>query len=269
METNAKNAHHLRTHSIHGGLRFSIILIVVGLVFLAVNTGLLPTIYQPLFTSWPIWLIFGGLYFLLDCSWFSGLTLLTAGTFFIIPQIGDVNPALNIPDNFAHLYWPALLVIAGIYFLSSRFLKPSWCSYGPFCHHGPFQHGSFHHNMDTHNTSFSSEEGFLFVKTAFDSRKNIVMDPIFKGGNIESAFGEVIVDLRKTALQEGKSVLSVNVSFGSAQIIVPSGWNVQVNGDSFFGTFTDSRLSPTFNPVSSSTLVIEGKCAFGECKLRD
>src|ERR1035437_9461436 len=79
----------------YGGIRFSVILIVVGLVFLAVNTGLFPTMYQPLFSSWPIWIIFAGLYFLSDCSWFTGLTLLTIGTFYIIPEIAAVNPALN------------------------------------------------------------------------------------------------------------------------------------------------------------------------------
>jgi predicted membrane protein len=246
-------------HHRHGGTRFSIILIIVGLLFLAVNTGLLPTIYQPLFSSWPIWLVFGGLFFLLDNSWFTGLTLLTIGTFYIIPQIGNVNPALNIPENFTHLYWPALLVIAGFYFILSK-------TYGHRCWAG----GNFHQKFEKfNNTTVNCEDGFLQVNASFDSRKNIVMDPVFKGGNVECSFGEVVLDLRKTSLPEGKTLLNVNCSFGSIIIIVPSDWNVQLQGDSAFGSFADSRYSPSYNANSGSSLIIQGKCSFGEVKLRD
>ncbi|HET9571929.1 MAG TPA: LiaF domain-containing protein [Bacteroidales bacterium] len=250
-----KHMHHPKHH----GTRFSIILIVVGLVFLAVNTGLLPTIYQPLFASWPIWLVFGGIYFLLDCSWFMGLSLLTVGTFYIIPQIGHANPALNIPENFAHLYWPALLVVAGIYFILSK-------TFGKHCWMG----GNFHQRFEKFNTTtMNSEDGFLNVNASFDSRKNIVIDPIFKGGNIDCSFGEVVLDLRKTTLQEGKTILNINCKFGTVIILVPSDWNVQLQGDSAFGAFDDSRYSPTYNSNSSSSLLIQGKCSFGEVKLRD
>ncbi|MCX6308264.1 MAG: DUF5668 domain-containing protein [Bacteroidia bacterium] len=246
-------------HPRHSGMRFSIILIVVGLVFLAVNTGLFPTMYQPLFSSWPIWLVFGGLYFLLDCSWFTGLTLLTIGTFYIIPEIAVVNPALNIPSNFGHLYWPALLVVAGVYFiLTKNFGKRPWADWKT---HTKFE--------NFNNTTMNSEDGYLQVNASFDSRKNIVMDPVFKGGNVECSFGEVVLDLRKTTLPEGNSLLNVNCSFGSIVIIVPSDWNVKLQGDSAFGSFSDSRYSPAYNSNSGSSLVIQGKCSFGEVKLRD
>lgn len=243
----------------HSSTRFSIILILIGLVFLAVNTGLLPTIYQPLFSSWPIWLVFGGLFFLLDCSWFAGLTLLTVGTFYIIPQIGRANPALNIPEDFAHLYWPALLVVAGVYFILTKNFGKRSCS--NWKHHANFE--------NFNNTTMNSEDGYLNVNASFDSRKNIVMDPVFKGGNVECNFGEVVLDLRKTTLQEGKTMLNVSCSFGSIVVIVPSDWNVQLQGDSAFGSFSDSRYAPTYNPNSGSSLVIQGKCSFGEVKLRD
>lgn len=252
-----------RTHyPRHGGTRFSILLIVVGLVFLAVNTGILPTIYQPLFSSWPIWLVFGGLYFLLDRSWFTGLTLFTIGTFYMIPQIGHANPALNIPENFAHLYWPALLVVAGIYFILSR-------TNGNHCWVGGTFYEKFEKFDNFNNTTINNEDGYVRVNASFDSRKNIVMDPVFKGGIVECSFGEVVLDLRKTALAEGKTMLNVNCSFGSIVVIVPSDWNVQIQGDSAFGGFTDSRYSPSHNANSSSSLVIQGKCSFGEVKLRD
>lgn len=251
-------------HRFWGGFRLPIILILVGLVFLAVNTGLLPTIYAPLFSSWPIWLVFGGLFFLLESSLFTGRTLfsgllfLTLGTFYLIPQIGAANPALNIPENFTHLYWPALLVVGGLSFLLSRLFPGRYKTLG-----------GFHKHFDKFNTTVNTEDGFLDINSSFDSRKEIVLDPIFKGGNIDCSFGEVIVDLRKTTLQEGKTQLNVKVSFGSVHIIVPTDWNVQLKGDSAFGDFKDSRIAPSFNPNTTSSLVIQGKCSFGEFKLRD
>jgi predicted membrane protein len=253
MNANSNNFKHHRC----SGFKFALILILVGLVFLAVNTGLLPTMYQPLFTSWPIWLVFIGLISLMDFSWFGATVFLSAGIFFIIPQIGTINPALNIPADFTHLYWPALLVVAGIYFILARSFRPRH-----FC-------GKHCHKDFDHTSTWNCEDGFVRVSSSFDSRKNIVLDPVFKGGTVDSSFGEVILDLRKTTLPEGKTKLSVNVSFGSVQIIVPSGWNVQMQGDSFFGTFTDNRLSPSFNTEDLSILLLEGKCAFGECRLRD
>lgn len=248
-----------RMHHRHGGTRFSVILILVGLVFLAVNTGLLPTIYQPLFSSWPIWLVFGGIYFLMDRSWFIGLALATVGTFYLIPQIAQANPILNIPPNFAHQFWPALLVVAGVYFiLAKNFAKKPWYDWKA---HTKFE--------NFNNTTMSSEDGFINLNASFDSRKNIVMDPIFKGGNVECSFGEVVLDLRKTTLIEGKSFLNVNCSFGTIVIIVPSSWNVQMQGDTAFSSFEDRRYDPAFYPNANSSLLIQGKCSFGEVKLKD
>jgi predicted membrane protein len=247
-----------RNHHKHGGLRFSILLILVGLVFLTVNTGIIATDYKPLLSHWPIWLVFGGLFFLTECSWFMSICLLSVGTFFLIPEIGALNPALNIPPDFAHLYWPALLIVAGIYFILAKSFRPSWiCG------------NHFHREFDKNTSTYHTEDGYVKISTGFDSRKHIFLDPVFKGGTIETGFGEVILDLRKTTLPEGKTVLKVNVSFGSAQIIVPTSWNVQVHGDSFFGTFNDQRISPSYNTEETRTLLIEGKCSFGECKLRD
>lgn len=244
------------THHRNSGLRFSLMLIIVGGVFLAINTGILPTMYQPLFSSWPIWLVFGGLYFLINFSWFMGLILFGVGTFFLVPQIGQINPDLNIPANFTHIYWPAMLVFAGVYFFIARLFKPN-------CHR------HFHQHFEQCNSTVSEENGYLHVSSAFDSRKSIVVDPVFQGGDVECSFGEVIVDLRKTNLPEGQVVLNINVSFGSVVVIVPSNWNVKLMGNSAFGSFVDARIAPAYNPDTASTLVVQGKCSFGECKLRD
>ena len=240
------------------GYKFPLTLIVIGLLFLAVNTGAIPTMYKPLFSSWPMWLFFGGIFFLIQRAWFMATALLSIGGFYVISMMGAINPDLNIPLDFTARFWPALLIVAGIYAIVAKM-----CCSNTSCCGGNFTGKNFQ------TSSYSTEDGVINIKSGFDSRKHIVMDPIFKGGYIETGFGEVIVDLRKTSLAEGKTFLKVTVSFGSAQIIVPSNWNLQVRGESAFGSFVDSRLSPSFDPNSNSTLIIEGKCSFGECRIRD
>jgi len=258
MDPNLNVRHRSRQH----GLVFSIVLILAGVVFLGVNTGFLPTEYKPLFFSWPIWVIFAGLYCLLNRSFHNAIFLLTIGIFFIIPQISQSNPALGIPADFTHLYWPVLLIVAGVYIALSRLFWSSW-----------FHHSHYHGKCDSHRwgsyNKWDSEDGCIHVNSSFESRKNIVLDPVFKGGDVECNFGEIILDLRKTSLPEGKTKLYIKISFGSVIIIVPDGWNVEVRGESMFGNFNDDRIAPSYNPNENRTLVIDGKCSFGECKLRD
>lgn len=259
MHSNFKSDKRFSPHRNHG-LTFSVVLIIVGMLFLGVNTGMLPILYKPLFSSWPIWSIFVGIYLLLNRNLFSASVLLTLGTFYIIPQIGEINPALNIPPDFAHVYWPVLLILAGIYFAIGKLFFKSY-----------FKHGHFAKvcNTDTYTSKFETEDGFIQISSSFDSRKNIVLDPIFKGGRIDCSFGEVILDLRKTSLPEGKTNLGINVNFGSVIVVVPDSWNVKLEGESMFGSFTDSRFSPSFQQEENRVLLIDGKCSFGECKLRD
>jgi predicted membrane protein len=75
--------------------------------------------------------------------------------------------------------------------------------------------------------------------------------------------------LRKTSLAEGDTTLLVDVSFGSATVIVPSTWNVKVQGDAMFGTFDDRRLTHNYYPDEPRKLTITGRVSFGECEIRD
>lgn len=254
-----KNSDQACKHHHRHGHSFPIVLILVGLVFLAVNVGILPLVYQPLFSSWPIWCVFIGLWMLFNRSWFSSSFLLTLGVFFLIPQIGEINPELNIPPNFTHTYWPVLLIVGGIFFALARTFGKRWT-------HKHFN--KFHHS-DVYTSKCESEDGFVRMSSSFDSRKNIVLDPVFKGGDVECNFGEIILDLRKTNLQEGTTKLDIKVSFGSVIVIVPSEWNVRLLGDSMFGTFSDSRYTPTYHSENTKTLLIDGKCSFGECNIKD
>lgn len=244
---------------VHGhkrnGFGFAIVLMAVGIVFLFVNTGIIPSEYKSLLTAWPIWLVLAGLLTLFHRNIGTAATLLTIGIFFLIPYFGDIHPELGIPWNFTHLYWPVLLIIAGIFLLLERYFKHSFC------------YTAYWSKKAT--STFSNEDGYVNIESTFDGRKNIFLDPVFKGGNIKCSFGEVVLDLRKTSLAEGTTTLYVDVSFGSAKIIVPNTWNVKVQGDAIFGAFDDHRLTHNYYPDEPRKLIISGKVAFGECEVRD
>lgn len=242
-------------HKKRGGLAFALTLIIAGTLFLLVNTGIIPTEYKTVLTAWPIWLLLVGFFSLCHRNYTSGIILLAVGAFFITPEFGKVNPQWGIPANFTHIYWPLLLIFAGVMLLGFKI--------------GKFKGLLFLGAQYKPTSKFDTEDGYFHIESMFESRKNIVIDPIFKGGDIHCSFGEVVIDLRKTSLPEGTTKLFVDLSFGSVTIIVPDTWNVQIKGNAAFGSFTDNRLTKSFYPNETKRLTIEGKVAFGECELKD
>lgn len=253
--------HHAHEHgavrrSNRGGLALAFTLVVVGLIFLLVNTGVIPSEYKTVLTAKPIWLLIVGFFFLLNRAYWLATVLLSLGVFFIMPYVGRVNPHWGIPENFTQVWWPALLIVAGVLLFACK----SWFRHNLVC----IGKGDF-----KSTSKWENEDGYLTIETTFDSQKNIVVDPVFKGGQVKCAFGEVVLDLRKTELAEGLSKLVVDVSFGSATIIVPSTWNILVKGNAVFGSFSDERLNKDYYPEETKRLIVEGKVSFGDCKLRD
>lgn len=244
---------HARNHKSRG-LGFALLLVAAGILFLLVNTGAIPTEFRSLLTAWPIWIILAGFITLLSRGFGASIILFTVGIFFMIPFLRPIYPEWNIPYNFHSMYWPVLLVVAGVFLIIERLLNKNHIF---FC------------TKPEGTSSFSNEDGYLNIETSFDERKNIFLDPVFRGGHIKTTFGEFLLDLRKTSLPEGNTTLYVNVSFGQAIIIVPTTWNVSVQGDAAFGTFNDRRLTHNYYPDEPKKLIITGKVSFGECQIRD
>ncbi len=242
-------------HKKRNGLAFSLTLIIAGTLFLLVNTGVIPTAYKTVLTSWPIWILLIGLFSVLHRNYTTGVIFLAVGGFFITPILGTVNPQWGLPANFTYVYWPLLLIFAGVMLIGLKF--------------GKFKGLLFVGGNCKPTSRFDSEDGYFHIESMFESRKNIVLDPVFKGGDIHCSFGEVVIDLRKTTLPEGTTKLFVDLSFGSVVVIVPDTWNVQIKGNAAFGSFTDNRLTKSFYPNETKRLTIEGKVAFGECELKD
>ncbi|MFT3751486.1 MAG: DUF5668 domain-containing protein [Paludibacter sp.] len=248
------------------GLGFGLILMLIGIVFLGFNFGLIPEQFRHVIISWPMLLIVIGLGNFLKRHVFSGTILMLIGGFFLIPRFVEAFPAwfpgFNVNGNFAHIYWPLLLIAAGILIVTGKIFGPKW-GFNEWNHTHDQRYR--HHRHDDY--SQWNTNGFS-KNSVFGSGEHIVLDPEFKGGEMNAVFGGITLDLRRTSLPEGETRLDVNAVFGGITIFVPSDWFVETHLDAVFGGFKDNRL-PKEPLDKTRKLIITGSCVFGGGELRN
>ncbi len=260
-----RHVDHCRSHNKKccSGFGFATLLIIAGILLLCTKLNLIPTKYIDALISWQIVLIIIGLLSLIIKHLYAAVIFATLGIFFIIPKIGLVpdNFIGEVPTNFVQLYWPILLIIAGVLVVIHRIFPPK--------HKTIREHFLNEAEKKGHKNQYECENGFVNKRSLFESGKHIVLDPEFKGGNVKTVFGETKMDLRKTSLPEGNTQLIIDVSFGSVVIYVPTDWRIQLNVNSVFGTFEDKRAFQENDADPSKTLVISGSVVFGEGSLKN
>lgn len=257
-------------HNRFRGLGFGLVLMALGVALLGLNFGFIAPEMRHILISWQMLLIVIGLGQLIKGHHHivSGIILITIGSFFIFPRIVHAYPALfpGITDDFTHIYWPLLLIIAGILVITGKIFGPKW---GWENHHRRHQHCRSRRRHRGLEFSSTSEAGQGFSRDSiFGSGEHIVLDPEFKGGQMNAIFGGISLDLRRTNLPEGDTYLEVNAVFGGITIFVPYGWNVETQMDTVFGGFQDNRL-PKETEHPGKRLIIKGSCVFGGGELRN
>ena len=122
-KTRKTNRYRHVTHSI----TFSLLLIVAGLAFLGFNLGYIFASYKDVILSCPMLIIVLGISAFCNSNFRQGILLLIVGGFFIVPRIANVCPGLLPVDSgkFVHLYWPMLLIDAGVLFIIHRLMPTS------------------------------------------------------------------------------------------------------------------------------------------------
>lgn len=262
MDNDFKMKQHHNKKCCHG-MGFAIFLILVGGIFLLLNTGIIPAEYKPLIASWQMFLIAIGTWSLFKREYLWGALLITIGGFFIYPIV-----AATFPDDFMsvgidlhayfHTYWPVLLIIIGIFLILSK-MFPSFGSKRKWerCHH-QVNNGTYNHQT----------ADYLERNSVFGSSEQIVLSQNFKGGEANIVFGELIIDLRKAKLAEGNSKMELNVVFGNIIVYVPADWNAELQTTTVMGSFADKRHQIA-NTDSKSRLIIEGNSVFGGGELRN
>jgi predicted membrane protein len=261
MENEVKNSYR---SGYTKGLGFGLVLMLIGVLFLGFNFGLIPMSLKWVIISWPMLLIFIGIIHYFRMRIFSGTILLLIGGFFLIPRLPGIN------GDFIYIYWPLLLIAGGILIISGRIFGPKWgfhdwnADWQSRNRH--YEHKHYRHNRRDYST-WTNPEGFS-KNSIFGSGDHIVLDPEFKGGDLNAVFGGITLDLRRTNLPVGETVLEVNAVFGGITIYVPADWYVETHLDAVFGGFQDNRMPK--EPVDKTRkLIISGSCVFGGGELRN
>jgi len=254
METEMKNT---SSSGSSKGLGFGLVLMLIGVLFLANNFNLISFPLTRVIFSWQMLLIFIGLVNLFKRKIISGVILIFVGSFFIIPKVFPF-----VDGQFIHIYWPLLLIGAGIVILLQRIIKPEW---GFDAWERKFQGREHRHHSyqkwDQNPSGFSKNSVFANVE-------HIVLDPEFKGGELNAVFGGLSLDLRRTNLAVGETLLDVNAVFGGITIFVPTDWLVETHMDAVFGGFQDNRMPKEPLDISRK-LIITGSCVFGGGEIRN
>ena len=243
---------------------FGLLIVAIGVLFLAINLGWLDSGLRQIVFSWPMIFIAFAIISLTPMSmrsyWQTALWTVL-GVFFLLPRIASVYPEMlpGIDGDFARNYWPVLLILFGIgVILYILFGKKRFFWTKKYSADGDY--------------SWSSEKiegtGGVYVRDVmFNGHDDIFLEPVFRGGNIDVLFGGVKLDLRKTTLPEGSALLDIDVLFGGVEITVPENWVVVSKADVLFGGVVDKR-SQIVQDDQSRKLIIKTDALFGGVEIR-
>jgi len=118
MKNKEYRIHHHREH--HPQVSIGLFFIALGLALLVATNDMLHLGSVKAYFTWETALIFVGFLLLLNLRFIGGLILISVGGWFLMDNYyGEIPHIINV------LYWPAVVIIAGIAFIISSFIRRS------------------------------------------------------------------------------------------------------------------------------------------------
>ena len=194
---------------------------------------------------WPVVLILLGVVNLPSARWL-GVLLVVVGAVFLVDNLDVID--VDIGD-----FWPVVLVVVGLLILFGG--RARWRRREPRPS-GPAGASS----ADEASTADVLDAAGLFgeVKRQVTSRN-------FQGGKVSATFGSAEIDLRGAALAGDGATIHVEAVFGSAELLAPADWAVNVQASELFGSVEVKRQQPS---SPAGTLTLTGSCTFGSITVR-
>jgi predicted membrane protein len=242
------------------GVIFALLLIAFGILLLGFNTGHLPSEWKSFLLSWPMLLLVIGLLNVCRCNLVFGIIVAAIGKFFLFPRAAGIYPDDRIYEQFTSTYWPVLIIIFGVLIFLSVIMTPRRF----LCRH---YKGNRKDSFTENTGNIGNQDGKINYQQTFSGTEQVILDPIFKGGNIETTFGGIDLDLRRTSLAEGDTFLNIKTTFGGVVIKVPDSWEIEIHSNAFAGGVNDSRVKNN-DRDKSRKLVIIAKCTFGGVEIK-
>jgi predicted membrane protein len=235
---------------ISSGAVFALLLIAFGMLLLGFNTGYLPSAWKIFFFSWPMLLFIAGILYVCRGRLILGVILAVTGKFFLFSRADDIY-LYDIHKQFLSTYWPVFIIVLGVFILLSILITPRLFTY----------------NEGRKESYTGNQDGKIDYRSTFSGTEQVILDPIFKGGNIETTFGGINLDLRRTSLAEGDTFLNVQTTFGGIEIKAPDSWEIEIHSSTFAGGVNDSRMKNN-DKDKSRKLIILAKCTFGGIEIK-
>ena len=219
------------------------VILAIGTIFLLDHLGIVQAWH--FFRFWPAILIFSGLLSLADpCKRMWGAALCLFGTLLLLSNLGIAR------FSWGEL-WPLFLIVVGIMAMGKA-LQARKMADGL--------------KADSTDPRSTLNENALFggIQKRVNARD-------FRGGQLQSMFGGIEIDMRDAEIEGTEAVLHANAIFGGIEIRVPETWFVAARGQGIFGGYTDStRYNPPVDPDKpKKTLIVMGMAMFGGVEIRN
>ena len=113
-----------RNREHHPQVGIGLFFIVLGLALLVATNDMLHLGSVKEYFTWETAMIFVGVLLLVNLHFIPGLLLMAGGAWFMIDNFYGEIPAL-----IKTVYWPAVIILTGLSFIISSFIKGKWRSY--------------------------------------------------------------------------------------------------------------------------------------------
>jgi hypothetical protein len=107
-----------KNRELHPRVGVGLFFIVLGLALLVATNDMLNIGSVKNYFTWETAMVFVGFLLLLNFQFIGGLLLIAAGGWFMMDHYYS-----NIPDIIRTIYWPAVIMLLGIVFIISSFIK--------------------------------------------------------------------------------------------------------------------------------------------------
>jgi predicted membrane protein len=211
--------------------------IILGIIFLANNFGVLDYEIRRYVFRWEVLLMFLGVIFI------AGHRKRSTGIIlFIIGAVFYLRDFFNYTFNFWQIFWPAILIFAGLMIIFRHRLDHDWGK-----------------------KTQLSDDSVIDEIAVFGGGDRIVTSQQFQGGKVTAVFGGLNYNMLKAKLAPGENYIDVFCLFGGMKLVVPEGWNVKIRVMSLFGGFSDKHRFKASELASDSDaqLIIKGTVIFG------
>jgi len=146
-----------------------------------------------------------------------------------------------LPFDLGQIFWPSLLILAGLYLVLTRSLQRP--------------------------AEFSAEDRInSFV--IFGGTEPRLESKHFTGGSVVTLFGGTDIDLRDAALAPDGALLDLTAAFGGIEVTVPEDWKVRMSGLPLFGGW-DNKTRRKGDAGDGPTLTVRCVAAFGGIELHN